>query len=512
MSNTSSNTAEPAQHWQRLSPWAILYFIVNTGYRLIADGFLNMLPVLVLFVVNVERKIFWATWGGGIALLALVAYGCAYYATFRFRVQGDAQVLLHKGVFTKERLALRFTRVQNINLATPFYFAPLGRTNCQFDAAGSSDKEIVLPALSNAHAQQLRRFILASKQRSDEEEADTEQEAQVATSADLALPNHEVAKYGLMSNMALLALAALMPIVNMVDGLFEQVVIANLDAFFNAHDLLAAYAEELTLITLLIAAVILTVGGSVIMALLRFYNFELFIEQARFRRVAGLLERQQLSMCFTKVQSATIKQNWVAVLLRRYTLSFAQVATFGPKHQQDKQSLILPVLTHAQMTQMMATMFPWFANYDSDLQPVSRRYFWHRVGLFAALPLATVSCSLAAFLHWAFIALALLILPLALYHYCIYKRLGWQLVSHQGQEFLIHRSGLIGSVLTVCELFKAQQVSVVQTALMAKAQVATISIQFASKRLTLPFMPEQQARMLADRLLFHIETDQRAWF
>ena len=107
MSNNSSNTAEPAQHWQRLSPWAILYFIVNTGYRLIADGFLNMLPVLVLFVVNVERKIFWATWGGGIALLALVAYGCAYYATFRFRVQGDAQVLLHKGVFTKERLALR---------------------------------------------------------------------------------------------------------------------------------------------------------------------------------------------------------------------------------------------------------------------------------------------------------------------------------------------------------------------------------------------------------------------
>ena len=264
--------------------------------------------------------------------------------------------------------------------------------------------------MSNAHAQQLRRFILASKQRSDEEEADTEQEAQVATSADLALPNHEVAKYGLMSNMALLALAALMPIVNMVDGLFEQVVIANLDAFFNAHDLLAAYAEELTLITLLIAAVILTVGGSVIMAILRFYNFELFIEQARFRRVAGLLERQQLSMRFTKVQSATIKQNWVAVLLRRYTLSFAQVATFGPKHQQDKQSLLLPVLTHAQMTQMMATMFPWFANYDRDLQPVSRRYFWHRVGLLAALPLATVSCSLAAFLHWAFIALALLIL------------------------------------------------------------------------------------------------------
>ena len=39
--------------WQRVSPWALLYFIVHFAIRFVKDGLLNLLPILVIFVTQV---------------------------------------------------------------------------------------------------------------------------------------------------------------------------------------------------------------------------------------------------------------------------------------------------------------------------------------------------------------------------------------------------------------------------------------------------------------------------
>ncbi len=229
---TITNNELRQDTWHRLSPWAIVYFILIFGYRFIFKGLLNLLPVVVVFIVNVERKLFWGSLAIAAGLIFLVGFGVAYYLTFRFRISSDGRLHVHKGVFTKERLVLPFGRIQNINLTTPIYFAPFARTNCQVDAAGSSGNEIVLPALAKETAQQMRSYILAAKDDHVEPEQELDNAAEFDNSPHLTLSNSEVAKFGLMSNMALLALATMMPIINMLDDVFSAYMVEPLEAFF----------------------------------------------------------------------------------------------------------------------------------------------------------------------------------------------------------------------------------------------------------------------------------------
>ncbi|WP_462156892.1 PH domain-containing protein [Pseudoalteromonas sp. GB56] len=270
----------------------------------------------------------------------------------------------------------------------------------------------------------------------------------------------------------------------------------------------------LTIAVLVFAAIFVTVGASVIMALLRFFNFEFYVEAERFRRVAGLLERQQLTMRFNKVQTLTLKQNWVGVLLKRFTLEIAQVATnkVPQKASKDKQSLLLPVLTQAQADDVMHTLYPWFDFEKLTFNGVSKRYFWHRIWLLGLLPIGVITSVLVTINGWQFAAILLGLVPLSCYHYYVYKRLGWQIVEYDGRVFLWHRQGLAGCRYSVCELYKGQQVHVTQTLLMARANVATISIQMASKSLHLPFVPLADATLLADRMIYQIERNRQAWF
>ena len=137
MSNTISEEQSSSLHWQKVSPWAVLYFVVYFSVRFVKDGLLNLLPMLVVFVTQVENKLFWAQVVGAIAIVTLLIYSILYYINFKFCISDDHEILLNKGVFKKERLTLKFSRVQNVNIAEPFYFTPVNLVNCIFDAAGS---------------------------------------------------------------------------------------------------------------------------------------------------------------------------------------------------------------------------------------------------------------------------------------------------------------------------------------------------------------------------------------
>ncbi|WP_351059954.1 PH domain-containing protein, partial [Psychrobacter sp. TB20-MNA-CIBAN-0197] len=81
----------------------------------------------------------------------------------------------NKGVFKKERLTLKFGRVQNVNIAEPFYFTPVNLVNCIFDAAGSVSQEVVLPGVTKVYAQQMRKQIFDFKAQQQQEAPNTEQ-------------------------------------------------------------------------------------------------------------------------------------------------------------------------------------------------------------------------------------------------------------------------------------------------------------------------------------------------
>jgi len=280
------------QQWQRVSPWALLYFIVHFALRFIKDGLLNLLPILVLFVTQVEQKLFWGQIAVAVASLVLVLYAFAYYRNFKYRITDGHEILLNKGVFKKERLTLKFARVQNVNIAEPFYFQPVNLVNCIFDAAGSSAQEAVIPGVKLSYAEQVREQVMEFKaQLQQQEQPSIEQSEATDTLQTLTISNAEIAKFGLMSNMAILALAALAPFMNVIFEYLEKTIINRLEAILNEQAAFVGSAAAIAVLIMVVAIVLCAILLSVVMALVRFFNFQLYFQDDKFKRVAGLFER-----------------------------------------------------------------------------------------------------------------------------------------------------------------------------------------------------------------------------
>ena len=507
------------QQWQRVSPWALLYFIVHFALRFIKDGLLNLLPILVLFVTQVEQKLFWGQIAVAAASVVLVLYAFAYYRNFKYRITDDNEILLNKGVFKKERLTLKFARVQNVNIAEPFYFQPVNLVNCIFDAAGSSAQEAVIPGVKLSYAEQVREQVMAFKAQLQQEDLQPiEQSEATDKQQSLTISNGEIAKFGLMSNMAILALAALAPFMNVIFEYLEKTIINRLEAILNEQAAFVGSAAAIAVLIMVITIVLCAILLSVVMALVRFFNFQLYFQDDKFKRVAGLFERQQLSISVSKIQSVQIKQNIIARLLNRFTLICPQVSSggmaAGVAAHKSKQTLVMPVLTKEQIQVVCRWLFPWFVDLTAlNFIKPERALLYKNTLLYVMLPTilsALILNSLfdAATMLWS-VAVGL---TLMLGVFLSYQKTGMAMYLHDGRFFAVFKTGMLGVQYRVFEIYKAQSVTTTSTYLMRRSQLKSLYIQLASGSVSMPYLKAELAERFTDFALYEIEGVERNWF
>ncbi|MCQ8821780.1 PH domain-containing protein [Pseudoalteromonas agarivorans] len=513
MSNTISQEQSSSLHWQKVSPWAVLYFVVYFSVRFVKDGLLNLLPMLVVFVTQVENKLFWAQVAGAIAIVTLLIYSILYYINFKFCISDDHEILLNKGVFKKERLTLKFSRVQNVNIAEPFYFTPVNLVNCIFDAAGSVTQEAVLPGVTKAYAQQMRKQIFAFKAQQQPDEQTPSSEYFEAENS-LRISNKEIAKFGLMSNMAILAMAAIAPFINVLVDFLEQQIIAKVEGFYQQELGLLASAATFAMITLIALLVLTAVMLSVGMSLIRFYNFELYFKGQKFKRIAGLLERHQLSMSMDKVQSIVIKQNLMGRLLKRFTVECLQASSggiaAGVAAKKNKQTLVLPVLNNEQVDSVCQWIYPWFNSKKLQFNGAERALLYKNLSFYALIPSAIVllGCYLGDFNAWLSLGVLLILAGLVT---LAYQRYGYYLHEDNGRFYMVVRKGMIGVHYRVFELYKAQSARSISTYFMRRAGLKSLYIQLASGFAFMPYIKQQDADYIIDFTLYQAESTQRNW-
>ncbi|MDC9531304.1 PH domain-containing protein [Pseudoalteromonas sp. Angola-7] len=513
MSNTISEEQSSSLHWQKVSPWAVLYFVVYFSVRFVKDGLLNLLPMLVVFVTQVENKLFWAQVAGAIALVTLLIYSILYYINFKFCISDDHEILLNKGVFKKERLTLKFSRVQNVNIAEPFYFTPVNLVNCIFDAAGSVTQEAVLPGVTKTYAQQMRKQIFAFKAQQQPDEQTPSSEHFEAENS-LRISNKEIAKFGLMSNMAILAMAAIAPFINVLVDFLEQQIIAKVEGFYQQELGLLASAATFAMITLIALLVLTAVMLSVGMSLIRFYNFELYFKGQKFKRIAGLLERHQLSMSMDKVQSIVIKQNLMGRLLKRFTVECLQASSggiaAGVAAKKNKQTLVLPVLNNEQVDSVCQWIYPWFNSKKLQFNGAEPALLYKNLSFYALIPSAIVllGCYLGDFNAWLSLGVLLILAGLVT---LAYQRYGYYLHEDNGRFYMVVRKGMIGVHYRVFELYKAQSARSISTYFMRRAGLKSLYIQLASGFAFMPYIKQQDADYIIDFTLYQAESTQRNW-
>jgi putative membrane protein len=131
--------------WHRLPAIALLVLIVHITLRLVRQNTALLAGAGASFVV-------FAGLPGLLLIVALLISATTlsalvYQRRFRFRLDEDA-ICVRKGVFKKQELRIRFARIQNVQIAEPFYLRPFGLVLFSLETPGAVEKEVELPGIS----------------------------------------------------------------------------------------------------------------------------------------------------------------------------------------------------------------------------------------------------------------------------------------------------------------------------------------------------------------------------
>lgn len=490
--------------WRRTSAIAIVYFAFDSLRQA-----LGLWPALVPLIAGGERfrELFFG-YGLPALLFVFILSVFLHFWFFRYRIEAD-RIQLHTGVFNRKRLTLYFDRVQQADVAQPFYFRPFGLATLGLESAGSRQQEVDLPGLTFALARELKDRILEQQQAAGEKRDVPVGEAPTSPDYELHLSWPEVARYGLMFNGLLLLAPVIAPFLNRLAPSAERWMIA-LEGTA-AHHLLvqltrADFAWLLGLITVvaLLAGVAVLFLISALIALLRFWDYHLTRRGDQFQYRAGLGTVKTRGFRLHKLQQVSISQGLVARLLRRYTLTISKADGAVPTGDvRDTRRFLVPVLDERGLAALKAelSMPHW------HWQRVSWLYIPWYAGIVATC-LTVALAIVARDQEWLAAYVPVVFALSGLYFWRRWTCLG----VYQDEQWLALKSGFIGQRIVLLPAGKAQKTGVSEPPWLKAWGLAHLSVWGAAGRLDLPFLPRAQAEAIRDQTLYRAVTFSGKWF
>lgn len=483
--------------WQRVSPLALIYFALDLGRKIVDQG-VNLLPLLVGIWAGGElvRHYAWH-YGLPLALGGIVLAVVLRYWFFRYRVDGD-RIHLRSGVFKRKRLTLEFERVQQADVALPFYFRPFGLASLGLESAGSGRQEVNIAGIPRRRAEDLRRRILA---RGEEPAAGSAGAG--AGDYRLTLPLSEVLRYGLMHNGLLFLLPAVGPLSRYLETSLDWVAARYLAPLLGtAGD--TFWVSALLLVGLVLGLVMLLFGLSIVAGLVRFHRYRLVRRGDGFQYRSGLGTIKSRSFRRYKLQQVTVTQGLMARLLKRFSLSVSKAGdhTAAPAKAQ-QQKFLVPVLTDrtlAAMSEQLQLPGPQWRSV-SGVYVLRNTLVW---GSWLTL-LAGVLLLAAEAMLWP----ALLVFPAV----ALVSLRCWRcLAYHRGDGWLALRTGFVGRKVQWMPEAKVQKVAFSRPPWLRSLGLCHLTVWGAAGKLAIPFLAEGEGARLSESLLESVAGYRGRWF
>lgn len=492
----------PTHDWQRLSPISLFYFLLKTLPHLA-----NMWPALLPILAGGDavRSFFWHY---GIVLVGvwLLTWSLLSYWLFRYQMAAD-HIQIRSGVLQRRRLTLYFDRVQQADIAQPFYFRPFRLATLGLESAGSSQQEVDLPGLSIDRAESLRAQILAFRDAQSTAVSSADQNTAPAPDFEMRLPWHEVARYGLMHNGLLLLLPLLAPLADNA-GPYLETQIRAIDGSALYHNLMPLIGGH-TLALVLVATVLAGIAGlvaiyttSAAIALVRYWNYYLTRVDDQYQYRAGLLTLKTRGFRLHKLQMVKVRQGLLARLLKRSTVIISKAGNSQHQKQQEQMQFLIPVLTDGHLQQLTQQL---------DLpEPL-----WQRVHPFYIVWTTCLFGSFFGLLAGGFLFAFERPLWLALLSFPVLGICAWRYWSclgfYESGEWIALRTGFIGRQIEWLPTVKIQTMDKVQPPWLRAMGLAHFHIRGATGTLTLPCVPDAIARALRDKSLATVARYRGRW-
>jgi uncharacterized membrane protein YdbT with pleckstrin-like domain len=499
MDNSTHKTTGAKAEWRRVSPIAICYFLLQNMQHAF-----NFWPLLVGALANQNSRIW--LFSVGIPVLVLLVLGFAFLSFWFFRYQfDDEKIQIRSGIFQKRRLIVNFDRVQEANLEQAIYFRPFSLWTLRLESAGSTKEEIALPGISEALAADIKQRVLSNKTI-----VENTVHAAAEASVDYTLKHSvmDLVRYGLMHNTLVYLVAIIAPLITQNDSLWRA--FGNLVEkmglrqwainYFSMHSL---WVDVILVVVLLTVFLGVIYSLSILLAVIKYWNYTLSVEGERLQYEAGLFNRVACGFRKHKLQTVIIKQSFVAGLLKRYSLEIRQTNEATVKQGVPMQGFIIPVLDRTQLDKIMTLL-------DID-QPqwqrtLSVQIFWRTLFVGGALTLATA----VAVILKDYASLLWILLPIPLVALWSWKYWHSTFYSLTQNGFAIRR-GLIGHSVTYIPQIKVQKLQLMQSFFGRFNHCGSLVIWSGATRESIGYVEEVQLRSSHASILQRVANYRGRW-
>ncbi len=502
--------------WQRISPIAIVYFMMRFIYGLVGNIVYIAPAILLGYQEALANPHIWLPIAVALAVLLMVATFLSFYF-FQYRLTDD-HIEIRSGVFAKKHLNLPFSRIQNVKLEQPLYYRPFGFTCLALDTAGSTKQEAKVVALKVDFAEQLKKEILAShhievnlsaqvkvSQGSQHRCVDNEILLNTRSVKDLVI-------HGVTNNRIWLFLGALAPF---FDDMGQYALVFFNELGIDIEKLLTfadkpwwqigLYALTLTLLCMLVIA-LFSIAGSI----MSFYGYTLTKVTDRYIRRSGLLTKHEVTMRLARLQMVVRQQDWLDLLLKRINLTFEQSHANVQNMQAGAQhnKIIVPSVKTDECQALIDEVYPNNQLMSLHYQGISKHFLLRYIG-YLLLPMFILVAGLCvieaktAFLPYILSLFAFISLMI----FCRWLRWGFA----ADKDYIYIRKGMFGVNYYCFPRYKIQQTRFKQSWFLKRKQLASVRLVLASGAQDIPFIAQCTAYQLLNDALFEVESSRKSW-
>ncbi len=498
---------------QRQSQFAIIFIVLRFIRRIIRQTW----PIFLALALGRSNSTFDLIEFSiaGLGIIGMITSIVAYFKYY-FHLT-DSELVISHGILKKVKQNIPFERIQSVNFRQTFIHQFLKVTEVEIETAGSAQQETKIDAIEIPIAEQLRERILKKKAEISSKE-DPEESSQSITEEDrktiLRLFPQQLYKVGLVQNHfrpigLLLGLAGTMIgysyTYDFDDEFFPKMI------YNSAEDFMAEIASFQSLPTLiyvlmgLLVLIIASVLYSIIVTILRHYNLHFWRSGKKFQLVQGLLTRNEFAALDNKIQILNWGQNPFERLVGFYNIGFKQARSGDETRKQSQFGI-----PGCQQEHVDFVRDEWLGEDSGKFETyhkVSFHYFL-RSAFYLSLLFGTISIVNFLFgkLIVAVIIAVIWLIQIGLL-WANYKKKRYAINDRE----LYIGGGTVGFRHSIIPLYKVQNVSVVQNPYQWRRKLATLVVNTAGGRIRLPYIMENDAYSIMDRLNYHVENSKKPW-
>jgi putative membrane protein len=477
----------------RRQSWAALFIIL---YKILLRFIKMFWPFLLWYLFRNKRGQFdtFELMIIGLSALSLVG-SVVEFLYFRFYIQDD-DLIIKSGFITKKTISLPLHKIQAVHIEQTWLHSLLNAARLSFDSAGSEKIEVKIDAINKPEAEAFKRFILDTRQLSDET---TGQIIPKPEKVLIQLSGRDLFKLSISANH----LEAFLLMIAFFFSAFEQVKdIFNLEY---TRFVRWAYKYESSSVTIVLFSVIafllVSVVISTVRVLFRYFSFRISESERGFTIHSGLVNIQEKLVPFRKIQYISWKANWIRQRMRLFILQFHAI---GAADMSEKLRIKVPV-TRPDMIPVLLEQYHPLLNKDHlHALHIHPAFIVRRFLIAGLLPVAVLFIPGFIFFKWTALWLTGWLVLISVSAFLFRKKFRmWA-----DTDALQIRRGVLGIEKIILRWDMIQSVSLEQSIYQEGRDLATISLYTAAGIITVPFIPLQDARDIMNFALYRIEREQ----